>query len=498
MTVQPTIGSAAAAFLARKHGLFIDGESRPSRDGATSEIFDPATGLKVADVAEAAAADVEYAVRSAQAAFADGRWRLLRPADRRRILWRLSDLIDLHADEIAELETIEQGKSIGIARHVEVAGGAEFVRYAAGLAMTVTGNTLDLSMAGPPGVQYTAYTRREPVGVVAAIAPWNFPFMIALWKVAPALAAGCSVVLKPSEVTPLTALRLAELALEAGVPPGVFNVVTGHGATCGAALASSPLVAKISFTGSTATGKIIGRAAMDRMTRLSLELGGKNAAIVLRDADIDAVLPGLMTGAFFNQGQVCAAASRIYVEAPLFDRLAVGLQDAIGELSVGPGLDPHSAINPLVSSAHRMKVQSHIDQALGSGAEVIQGREGPNADGYYVRPTLVLNPEAGLPLVREEIFGPVLTLTRVSDANEAVKLANDSDYGLAASLWTNNLKDTLDLIPRIEAGTVWVNTHIPLDPNLPFGGFKQSGNSREFGIGWVAQFTEEKSVCIAH
>lgn len=491
------VSDSVEAFLHRSHLLFIDGAWQAPHSSATLPVFNPANGSRIASVAAAGTEDVERAVRSAHVAFHDGRWRNLRPVERQRVLLRFADLVEREADSLAQLETLEQGKSITVARHVEVGGAIDYIRYAAGLATTLTGMTLDVSVPTPPGTRATAFTRREPVGVVAAIAPWNFPQTIALWKVVPALAAGCTVILKPSEVTPLTALRLAELAAEAGVPAGVFNVVTGDGPTCGRALASSPLVSKISFTGSTATGKAIGRLAVDNMTRVSLELGGKNPAIVLKDADPRATIAGLMMGAFFNQGQVCAAASRVYVEAPLFDDLAAGLEGAVKDLTVGPGLDPSAQINPLVSSGHRDKVRGYIDEAAGQ-AELIQGNEGPNPSGFYVRPTLVLSPDPSLRLTREEIFGPVLTLTRVACADDAVRLANDSELGLAASIWTRDLKSAFDLIPRVEAGTVWVNSHVPIDPNMPFGGFKQSGSGRDFGPRWLESFTEEKAVCITH
>lgn len=489
------IDTAVINFLQRTPGLFIDGQwSAPITD-ATLPVFDPATGKQIATIANAGAADVARAVKSAQTAFDDGRWRQLRPAERERVLLRFADLVEQHGERLAQLETLEQGKSIHISRAVEVGGSLDYMRYVAGLATKITGMTMDVSMPGPPGARYTAYTRREPVGVVAAIAPWNFPMAIALWKIMPSLAAGCSLVLKPSEVTPLTALYLAELAVEAGVPPGVFNAITGDGPTCGTPLVTSPSIAKITFTGSTHTGKAIGRLAMDNMTRLSLELGGKNPAIVLKDADLDNTVPGLMMGAFLNQGQVCAAASRIYIEAPLFDRLATRLGDAVKALSVGPGLDPAAQLNPLVSSSHQHKVLSYIDEARSVGAELIQGAGG-NGGGYYVSPTLLLNPDNKLRLKREEVFGPVVTLTRVADANEALALANDTTYGLSASLWTRDLSMAMNLIPRLQAGTVWVNTHIPIDPNLPFGGYKQSGMGRDFGPRWLDSYTEEKAVCI--
>jgi phenylacetaldehyde dehydrogenase len=486
------------AFLRREPSLFIDGRRTAPTARATLPVFNPADGTQIAQVPDAGATDVAAAVQSAHSAFADGRWRKLRPADRERILLRFADLVERNAESLAQLETLEQGKSINISRAVEVGGSVEYMRYVAGLATKITGMTLDVSMPAPPGGRYTAYTRREPVGVVAAIAPWNFPLAIAIWKIMPSLAAGCTLVLKPSEFTPLTALWLAELALEAGVPPGVFNVITGSGSSCGQALVSSPLVSKISFTGSTATGKAIGRLAVENMTRVSLELGGKNPAIVLKDADLNAVAGGLMMGAFLNQGQVCAAASRVYVEAPLFDKVAEALAQAVTSLSMGPGLDQSAQVNPLVSATHQSKVLGFVEEAQKAGAKLVQGTRVAQGKGYYVNPTLLLNPDKSLRLTREEVFGPVLALTRVADAEEALALANDSAYGLAASLWTRDLKATLDLVPRIEAGTVWVNSHVPIDPNLPFGGFKQSGVGRDFGPRWLDGYTEEKAVCIAH
>ncbi|MGB8418496.1 aldehyde dehydrogenase family protein [Paraburkholderia sp.] len=501
MTISPVqvqIDTFVSSFLDRTHGLFIDGQWTAASGETALPVYNPADGTQIASVPLASEADVASAIQSAYGAFKDGRWSKMRPADRERILLRFSDLVEKHADALAQLETLEQGKSINIARHVEVAGAIDYMRYAAGLATKLTGMTMDVSVSTPPGSRTTAFTRREPLGVVAGIVPWNFPLCIAIWKIVPALAAGCTVVIKPSEFTPLTALLLAELAVEAGVPAGVFNVVTGDGAITGRALVSSPYVSKISFTGSTETGKAIGRTALDNMTRVSLELGGKNPAIVLKDADIEATLSGLMAGAFFNQGQVCGAATRVYVEAPLFDRIATGLETAVKALTVGPGLDRSAQINPLVSSGHRDKVASYLSNALEHGVELLQGRDGPNTSGFYVRPTLVVNPSAQARLVREEVFGPVLSLTRVADAEEAIRSANDSPLGLAASVWTRDLASTFDIIPRIEAGTVWINNHLPIDPNAPFGGYKHSGMGREFGPRWLEGFTEEKTVFITY
>ena len=488
------IRPAVRAVLSADPTVFIDAK-RVATTGATLPVHDPATGRVIALAPDSDDATVDRAVRSARVAFEDGRWRDMRPADRERVLLRFADLVEHAVDELAQLETLEQGKSINIARMVEVPGAVEWMRFAAGLSTKITGQTMDVSLPGGPR-RWTAYTRREAIGVVAAIAPWNFPILIAVWKIMPALAAGCSVVLKPSEVTPLTALRLAELAVEAGLPAGVFNVVTGRGAGCGRALVSHPFVAKIAFTGSTATGKAIGRAAMDGMKRVTLELGGKNPAIVLADADLGVVIPGLLAAGFLNGGQICAAASRVYVEAPIFDDLVAGLEAAIGDMNVGAGLDPAAQLTPLASAAHQAKVRAYLDDAR-TNSDVRLGVDIPE-EGYFARPALVLNPDERLRLFREEVFGPILGITRVADAEDALARANASDLGLVASLWTRDLNSAMNLMRRIEAGVVWVNTHLQIDPVTPFGGYKQSGLGSEFGVNWLDAFLDTKSICIAH
>jgi phenylacetaldehyde dehydrogenase len=485
------------ALPGRLASAFVDGAYVHSQGGQALDAFDPATEALIASALEADDALVDRAVRSAQAAFEDGRWSGLRPADRERILLKFAAVVEARAEELAQLESWNQGKSINLARAVDVGASVEFMRYFAGLATKITGHTMDVSIAVPPGARYAAQTRREPIGVVAGVAPWNFPLMISLWKVVPALAAGCSIVLKPSEITPLTTFRLAELALEAGVPPGVFNVVHGRGATTGAALTRHPAVRKITFTGSTAAGKTIARTAADTLARVSLELGGKNPAIVLADADLSKVVPGLLAGGFMNGGQVCAAVSRVYVERAIHDRLAAALADAVGGMSLGAGLDPAAQVNPLVSAVHRDKVLGHVEAARASGVELVHGGATPDA-GYYVSPTLALGAGHEHPLNRHEVFGPVLSLIAVDDAAEALKLANDTAYGLAASLWTDSLSKALALTPRIEAGTLWVNSHAPLDPHMPFGGFKQSGWGRDFGPNALDAYLETKSVCMAY
>lgn len=485
-------------YLDRQHGLWIDGQQTASDSEKRLSVFNPATGAAIASTADASAADVDRAVMSGWRAFVARSWAGKLPAERERILLRFADLVEKHSEALAQLETLEQGKSIAISRAFEVGCTLNWMRYTAGLTTKIAGKTLDLSIPLPQGARYQAWTRKEPVGVVAGIVPWNFPLMIGMWKVMPALAAGCSIVIKPSETTPLTMLRVAELASEAGIPDGVFNVVTGRGAVCGAALTSHPHIARVSFTGSTATGKQIARAAVDTLTGVTLELGGKNPAIVLKDAAPDWVIEGLMTGSFLNQGQVCAASSRIYIEAPLFDRLVSGFEQAVKSLSVGPGMSPDAFINPLVSRAHCDKVQTFLDEAKACHAELITGSSGPDGQGYYVSPTLVINPDASLRLTREEVFGPVVNLVRVADGEEALQLANDSDYGLTASVWTQNIRQALDFTDRLQAGTVWVNSHTLIDANLPFGGMKQSGTGRDFGPDWLDDWCETKSVCVRY
>jgi len=493
---QVAVQPAVQQFLDRHHGLWIEGRQAASDSEKRLNVYNPATGDVIASTADASVDDVDRAVMSGWRAFVARSWAGKLPAERERILLHFADLVEQHSEELAQLETLEQGKSIHIS--FEVGCTLNWMRYTAGLTTKIAGKTLDLSIPLPQGARYQAWTRKEPVGVVAGIVPWNFPLMIGMWKVMPALAAGCSIVIKPSETTPLTMLRVAELASEAGIPDGVFNVVTGSGAVCGAALTSHPHIAKVSFTGSTATGKQIARAAADTLTGVTLELGGKNPAIVLKDADPAWVIEGLMTGSFLNQGQVCAASSRIYIEAPLFDTLVSGFEQAVKSLSVGPGMSPEAFINPLVSRAHCDKVQTFLDEAKSRNAELITGNRGPDGKGYYVSPTLVVNPDAALRLTREEVFGPVVNLVRVADGEEALALANDTEYGLTASVWTQNISKALEYTDRLQAGTVWVNSHTLIDANLPFGGMKQSGTGRDFGPDWLDGWCETKSVCVRY
>ncbi len=476
-------------------GHFVDGASQVPRAGRYRRIVDPATELTIAEAAEGSAEDVDVAVASARMAFERSNWRRLRPADRERMLCALSELVRTNGEELSALETLQGGKLRSVARRIDVEGGAEFVRYMAGWATKLEGQTIDNSIR-IPGRQWVTFTRREPVGVVAAIVPWNFPLAIALWKVAPALAAGCTVVLKPSAETPLTALRLAELAIEAGFPAGALNVVTG-GAEVGAALAAHPQVRRISFTGSTEAGKRVGHSAIENLARFTLELGGKSPAIVLDDADLDEAAEGICGGIFLHQGQVCTASSRLLVQRRVRDRLLGRLVRAARALRIGSGFDPDTQLGPLVSAHHFERVMRAIERGRLDGATLATGGVRAGEAGWFVEPTIFVDDSARTSVSREEVFGPVLTATTFDDVDEAVRLANDTRYGLAASVWTRSLSAAHRIVPRLDAGIVWVNSHNVLDNALPFGGMRQSGVGHDLGRASVESFTELKSVCMA-
>lgn len=488
---------ARIAFLSRRtQGNFIDGKSMPATSGKFLQVVDPASEMVVAEAPDSDARDIDIAVASARRALEDSDWSRMRPADRERVLCRLSVLIEEHADELSAMETLQSGKLQGIARMVDVGFSAEFVRYMAGWATKLEGSTLQNSIPFPPGSRYFTYTQREPVGVVGAIVPWNFPLAIALWKIAPALAAGCTVVLKPSPETPLTALRLAELAISAGIPPGVLNVVCGAGAA-GAALSSHPGIDKLSFTGSTATGKAIGHASVDNMTRFTLELGGKSPMIVLEDADPEAAAIGAAMGIFFHQGQVCTASSRLYVHRSIFEKVVQGVAQMAEGMKIGSGFDVATQLGPVVSKRHFDRVMGFIDGARKEGATALTGGSRAREAGCFIQPTVLVNVNPSMRVVREEVFGPVLAAMPFDDLDEVIRQANDSPFGLAASVWSQNLSAVHRVVPRLKAGTVWVNTHNTLDTNLPFGGYKQSGFGRDLGRSAVESYTEVKSVCMS-
>ena len=481
------------AFLSRAGRMLIGADWVDARSGETLPVTDPASGEAFCRVPSADAADIDRAVSAARHAFEHGEWSKMRPVDRERLLLRLADLLEANAQELAEIEALDNGKPVTMARHVDVALSIDFLRYMAGWATKIEGSTMEVSVPLVRDREFFGFTRREPVGVVGAIIPWNFPLLMAAWKVGPALATGCTMVLKPAEETPLSALRFAELALEAGYPAGVLNVVTGLGHTAGAALASHPGIEKVAFTGSTEVGKLVGQAAVRNMTRFSLELGGKSPVIVLDDADPSVAAAGAAQAIFFNQGQVCTAGSRLFIHKSRFDRVVEGLSEIAAGMQMGPGIDPATQIGPLVSAVQQQRVMGYINSGFEEGARATGGgaSEGP---GFFVKPTVLVGVHDEMQVVREEIFGPVVVALPYDDLDEVARRANDTPYGLAASIWSNDLSRVHRLIPKIKAGTVWVNCHNMLDSAMPFGGYKQSGIGREMGRAVLDLYTESKSV----
>ena len=492
---QPAPSPGVSKFLALRPRLFINGEWVEARSGKTVQVFDPATGQQIGLVADAGPEDVDRAVAAARTALETGPWSTMTPQGREALLWKLADLIERDAAEFAEIESLDNGKTRFMASIIDVPGARNYFRYMAGWATKIEGTTMQTSL-GVPGAKFHTYVAREPVGVVAQIVPWNFPLAMAAWKLGPALAAGCTCILKPAEQTPLSALRLGELIREAGFPPGVVNILTGIGETSGAALVAHPGVDKIAFTGSTEVGKLINKSATDTIKRVSLELGGKSPMIVLPDADPQAVAGGTAGAIFFNAGQVCCAGSRLYVHSSIFDKVLEGVSAAAASIRLGPGLEQATEMGPLVSREQQERVLGYIESGRKQGASVMVGGDAPSHPGYFVKPTVLANVNGDMRVVREEIFGPVLVAQRFDDLEDVVRAANDTPYGLGASIWTNNLSAAHRLIPRIKAGTVWVNCHNLVDANMPFGGYKQSGFGREHGRVAVEMYTETKSVCI--
>jgi phenylacetaldehyde dehydrogenase len=492
------IGDATSRFLAKPHAMLIGSEWRNAVSGASIDVSDPASGETITTVPSAEHADVDVAVKAARAAFESAEWGAARPVDRERWLLRLADLVAANLQELAEIESVDNGKPLAITQRVDVPSAVDFLRYCAGWATKVEGTTVDLSMPGFRRHEFLGYTRREPVGVVGAIIPWNFPLLMAVWKIGPALATGCTIVLKPAEDTPLSALRLAELALEAGLPGGALNVVTGYGPSAGAALASHPGIDKIAFTGSTAVGKLVGRAAIDNVTRISLELGGKSPVIVLDDADPKVAASGAANAIFFNSGQSCVAGSRLYVQRRAYDAVIDGVSTMAAKMRMGPGLDPKTQLGPLVSEKQLRRVSDYVKAGIGEGGTVVAGGQRHGERGWFYQPTILTGVPQSASTVQDEIFGPVLVAAPFDDVDEIAALANETAYGLSASIWSNDLKRVHRLIPRIKAGTIWVNCHGLLDSALPFGGYKQSGIGREMGKAMLDLYTETKSVMMMH
>lgn len=495
--IEPQTPGARAMIEARHHNLLIGGQWVAASNGETFETRDPASGKLLGLVARGSADDIDHAVACARKALHAPSWRDLTPPARCAILARLADLMEAEIDALAELETLDQGKPLAVGRWAEIPGAIAQFRYFAACAGELEGRVIPSGVNyQPPGKKVFSYTLKEPVGVVGAIVPWNSPLVLTCMKLAPALAAGCTVVLKPAEDTSLTAIRLAQLAMQAGLPDGVLNLVTGYGYEAGAALAAHPDVDKIAFTGSTATGRrIVEASAQSNLKKVSLELGGKSPVIVCADADIDAAMDGAANAIFFNGGQVCVAGSRLYVERPVFDRFISGIAARARQIVLGHGLDPDTQMGPLVSAAHASRVVDYLRQGKAAGAEAVVGGDWDEGDGAFVRPTVFTGVTSDMAIVREEIFGPVLVASPFDDLDEALSLANDSRYGLASSVWTQSLSKAHHAASALEAGTVWINTHSMYDASLPIGGRKQSGWGRDSGHQALDSYLESKTVC---
>jgi len=487
------LSPSVRAFIAKPKKLYIDGKWVESASGRTFSTIDPASEQVICEVAEGDREDVDRAAKAASAAFYTGEWSRMLPMARESLLFKWADLVEANADMLAELESLDNGKLVLFAKMIDVPASVQLIRYYAGWATKIGGTTANVSI-GIPNTEFHAYTLRQAVGVVGQIIPWNFPLVMAALKLAPALACGCTSILKPAEQTPLSAIRLVELAEEAGFPKGVINLITGFGETAGRAIVEHPLVRKIAFTGSTTVGKEVGKAAMDSLKRVSLELGGKSPVIIARDANLDEAIAGAANAIFFNQGQVCVAGSRLFVEEPIFDDVMDGMKEIAGSMKLGGGRNPDSQMGPLVSKEQHDRVLGYIEKGIREGGEVLTGGGRHGDKGYFVQPTIFKNCGSASTLYKEEIFGPVLVANSFKDADEIAAQANDTVYGLAASVWTQNLGLAHRLAKRIEAGTVWVNCHHLIDPALPFGGFKQSGIGREQGADGIELYTETKSV----
>jgi phenylacetaldehyde dehydrogenase len=488
--------SRVEEFIQTPRKMFINNQFVPAASGKTFPTYNPATGEVMAQVAEGEREDIDRAVKAARKAFENPAWSDMPASQRGRLIWKLADLIEGRLEEFAQLESLDNGKPLAIARVADVPLTVDLFRYMAGWATKIEGNTIPIS-AGTKRTQYLAYTRREPVGVVGQIIPWNFPLLMAAWKLGPALAAGCTVVLKPAEQTPLSALLLAELIADAGFPEGVVNVVPGYGETAGAALAAHPDVDKVAFTGSTEVGKLILQAAAGNLKKVSLELGGKSPNIVFDDADMRSTVPGTASAIFFNHGQCCCAGSRLYVEKDMFDHVVEGVAEQAKKIKLGPGFEPDTNMGPLVSVDQLNRVCSYLQAGLNEGAQAVVGGKKKEGAGYFVEPTVMVKTNPNMKVVREEIFGPVVVASPFSDIDKLVAEANDSEYGLAAGVWTKDISKAHRVANKLRAGTVWINCYNVFDAALPFGGYKQSGWGREMGHEALELYTEVKAICAA-
>ncbi len=487
------LSAPVRAILDRAPAMLIDGQWQGAREGGEIAVIDPSSGARIGGLADGAQADAEDAVAAARAALPG--WSGTDPALRERLMWTWAALVEENADTLAELESLDVGMPYAMARGMEMGGTLAAIRYMAGWPTKIAGRTVPVSVP-IPGAEFVGYTLREPVGVVAAIIPWNVPMMMAAWKIAPAIAAGCTIVVKPSEVASLSVLLMAELALRAGIPPGVINIVTGAGASAGDALVRHPDVAKISFTGSTRTGIAIASAAAQGVKKLTLELGGKSPQLMFADADLGRAIPGICDAIFTHSGQICVSGSRLYVQRPVYDEAVERLRNWADARVLGGGLCAGTELGPLASAAQQARVLGYIDSARAEGAEIVTRDARVESPGNFVRPTVIAGARQEMTAVREEIFGPVLVVQAFDDIDEAITLGNDSDYGLSCCIWTGDLATAHRVAARIRSGKVAINTDPMPYPALPEGGRKASGYGRDLGQEAIEGFLETKSVLI--
>ena len=491
--ISSNISPQVHQFVTSNRRMLINGDWVNAKSGDTFHVYNPATGEVMAHVAAGDHADIDLAVKAARKAFEEGPWSRMTHAERGKVIWRLADLIEENLEEFAEIESLDNGKPKAVARVADIPLAIDLFRYMSGWASKIEGQTIALSNLGS---DYFAYTLREPIGVVGQIIPWNFPLLMAAWKLGPALAAGCTVVLKPAEQTPLSALRLGELVDKAGFPAGVVNIVTGYGETAGAALAAHPDVDKVAFTGSTEVGKLIVHAAAGNLKKVSLELGGKSPNIVFADADLETAIQGATNAIYFNHGQCCCAGSRLYIEKGIFDQVVEGVSENAKKITVAEGLDPQCDMGPLVSEEQLDRVLGFIESGTKEGAKTVIGGRRCGEHGYFVEPTLLTGARPGMKVHDEEIFGPVVCALPFEKTEEVAVQMNQTPYGLAGAIWTKDISKAHRLAKTMRAGTVWINCYNVFDAALPFGGYKQSGWGREMGREVFEQYTEVKAVCL--